>query len=270
MPSAARSGTNVENRQVKSAFRAVEILELLTSAERPVSFAQISDALGYPRSSLHGLLTTLAHRGWVEITDGHKYSLGIRAWEAGHSYVRVLPLADRARPYMERVRDRLNETVQMAILDGRWNVYIAKVDGTQPLALQSEVGRRLQAHATGLGKVLLAGLDASELDGLLEGVELERFTPATIANRDDLRRELVQVRLRGYATDEEEYTPGVLCVAAPVLDHEGRVVAALSVSIPTVRFRGAVRSQARALIVHAAADLSAALGFRSESRNIRP
>lgn len=265
---ATRRVKDGKDGEVKSALRAVELLELLTFAERPLSFGQIGDALGYPRSSLHGLLGTLVRRGWVETADGGSYALGIRAWEAGHSYMRVQPLAERARRYMERVRDELNETVQMAILDGRWNVYIAKVDGTQQLALQSEVGRRLQAHATGLGKALLAGLDAPQVDSLFEGVKLERFTPATIASKEELHRELARVRLRGYATDEEEYTPGVRCVAAPVLDHEGRVVAAMSVSVPTVRFRGTVRSRARALIVAAAADLSAALGFRPDSRGV--
>lgn len=256
----------LQDRGVKSALRAVEILDLLTSARRPLSFSQIGGALGYPRSSLHGLLGTLASRGWVENTDGRLYTLGIRAWEAGQSYVRAVSLADRARPYMQRVRDELNETVQMATLDGRWNVYIAKVDGGQPLMLQSEVGRRLQAHATGLGKVLLAGLSNKELDGLFDGVTLERFTPSTISDRDDLHRELVRVRVRGYGTDNEEYTPGVRCVAAPVRDHQGRVIAAISVSIPTVRFRGPIRAQARALIMTAASDLSAALGYRPESR----
>lgn len=256
----------VKDGHVKSALRVLEILNLLTSAEQPLSFSEIGEALGYPRSSLHGLLTTMARLGWAEYVEAGRYTLGIRAWEAGHSYMRGLSLAERARPYMERVRDQLNETVQLAVRDGRWNVYIAKVDGSQQLTLQSEVGRRLQAHATGVGKVLLAGLPDPALTALLDGVELERFTPSTITDTDELRRELHRVRARGYSGDDEEYTPGVRCVAAPVLDHTAQVVAAMSVSVPTVRFGATVRAHARALVIAATADLSAALGYRSQTR----
>jgi DNA-binding IclR family transcriptional regulator len=260
----SRAAPDVEDAGVKSALRALEILELLTSVERPLSFAEIGERLGYPRSSLHGLMRTLLQRGWVELDGARAYTLGIRAWEAGQSYHRALSLAERGRQYMERVRDQLNETVQMAVLDGRRHVYIAKVDGAQRLVLQSEVGRRLEAHATALGKALLAHVDEAELDRLLDGVALERFTPATISDTAALRAELERIRARGYATDDEEYTPGVRCVAAPVRSHDGRVVAAMSVSVPTVRFRAQIGARARALITAAAADLSAALGYRPE------
>lgn len=254
----------MHDADVKSARRTLEILELLTRVERPLTFTAIAEMLGYPRSSLHGLLRTLEQRGWIEAggPDRREYTLGVRAWEAGHSYRRALSLAERGRPYMERIRDELNETVQMAVLDGRWNVYVAKVEGSQRLALQSEVGRRLEAHATGLGKALLSGLSGAELDRLLDGVELERFTPTTLTGGDALRHELDRIRRRGIAVDREEHTPGVRCIAAPVRDDGGGVVAAISVSIPTVRWSAATRARAEALVAGAAGELSAALGHR--------
>jgi DNA-binding IclR family transcriptional regulator len=250
---------------VKSAQRALAIIELLTRTERPLTFRHLEETLRYPRSSLHGLLHTLLTGGWLELDDPSRtYTLGIRAWEAGKAYLRATSLAQRAMPYLSRVRDAMDETVQLAILDGRYNVYVAKVDGTQRLVLASEVGRRLEAHATGLGKVLLAGLPVAEIDRRLAGVSLERFTPNTIADIRALKRELDRTRRRGYGLDNEEYTMGVRCIAVPVRDHTGQVVAAMSVSVPTVRFDARRRRQALPLVQKAARDLSLALGYGPE------
>lgn len=252
-----------ESQAVKSAERTLAILELLTTVERALTFGEIADALGYPRSSLHGLLRTLTDRGWVEFDPGtRRYALGIRTWESGNSYLRALDLADRARPYMERVRDALDETVQLAVLDGRYNVYIAKVQGTQRLVLASEVGRRLEAHATGLGKALLAGLTTGELRARLGETPLERFTTQTVTDPRAVEAELSDVRRQGYAEDREEYTIGVRCAAVPVFDHSGNTTAAMSVSVPLVRFEPRRHQRTVELLQEAARDLSTALGHR--------
>lgn len=255
-----------ETQAVKSAERTLAILELLTREERALTFGYIADALGYPRSSLHGLLRTLTDRGWVEFDPGsRRYALGIRTWESGNAYLRAVNLADRARPYMERVRDALDESVQLAVLDGRYNVYIAKVEGTQRLVLASEVGRRLEAHATGLGKALLSGLTTEELRARLGGGGLERFTGQTVTDPRAIEAELAAVRRQGYAEDREEYTTGVRCAAVPVYDHTGRTAAAMSVSVPLARFDPARHDQTVELLRDAADDLSAALGYRPQA-----
>lgn len=247
---------------VKSAQRVLAILELLTAREAPLTFTDIASALGYPRSSLHSLLATLVASGWAELDPlTRRYTLGIRAWQAGNAYLRAVDLADRARPHMERVRDGLGETVQLAVLDGRHNVYVAKVDGDQMLMLASAVGRRLAAHATGVGKVLLADLPAGTRRALLAGQPLERFTEHTLTDLDRLEEELALIRARGHSTDNEEYTRGVRCVAVPVRDHTGRAVAAMSVSVPTIRFDQARADDALARLTTAANALSAALGW---------
>jgi len=251
------------SQAVKSAERTLEILDLLTTADRPLTFTEIGNALSYPRSSLHSLLHTMADRHWLEAADsGRAYALGIRAWEAGRTYLRAISLADRSLPYMERLRDRLDETVQLAVLDGRYNVYVAKATGSQRLILASEVGRRLEAHATGLGKVLLAGLSEDELESRFKGVVMERHTSNTISDLPALKRELQVIRKRGYGRDDEEYTLGVECVAVPVRDSSGSVIAAMSVSVPTVR--GAVlRKDGPRLLLESANQLSRALGYQS-------
>jgi len=251
-----------EGGSVKSAQRTLAILELFTQTRGALTFTEISEALGYPRSSLHNLLRTVVQSGWAELDPvTRRYTLGIRAWQAGNAYLRAVDLAERARPYMERVRDAFADTVQLAVRDGRYNVYVAKVEGSQLLVLASAIGRRLEAHATGVGKVLLADLATEERQALLYSQPLERFTPHTITEPVALEREFATIRARGHSLDREEYTLGVRCVAAPVRDHTGRVVAGMSVSVPSIRFRAERIEQARALLAEACGSLSAALGW---------
>lgn len=248
---------------VKSAHRALQILELLSTRETPLSFIEISRALGYPLSSLHGLLRTLVEAGWAAYDESTRsYALGIRTLEAGNAYLRSMGLPDRARPVMEEVRDAVNETVQLAVLNGREAVYVAKVDGGQPVRLDSEVGRRLPAHATGLGKVLLADLSREAYERLVGGVSLERLTEHTVADPVALARELARIRQHGYGLDGEECTVGVCCVAVPIFDYTGSVVAAMSVTAPTFRFGQERREQALLPLRQGAARLSAELGHR--------
>ena len=248
---------------VKSAKRTLDILVLMTSREARMTFTEISVALDLPRSSLHGLLSTLVESGWVTYYPANKtYGLGIRTLEAGNAYLRTDDLPSRARPFMERIRDALDETVQLSVLDGRFNVYVTKVDGQQALVLASAVGRRLPAHATGVGKVLLADLDQAALDRLFSRVRLERFTKNTLTDRASLYRRLQSIREAGYGTDEEEYTVGVRCLAVPIQDQRGQVIAAMSVSVPVIRFDEQISARALALLLETASALSAALGYQ--------
>jgi DNA-binding IclR family transcriptional regulator len=249
---------------VKSAERTLAILELMTRHEQPLTFTEIAHALRYPRSSLHGLLRTLVERGWADFDpDQRAYTLGIRTLEAGNAYTRALGLVERAVPLMEKIRDGIDETVQLAVLDGLHNVYVAKVDGRQTLTLASEVGRRLPAYATGVGKVLLAGLGQEELDARLAGGPLEPITSHTIIDKALLREHLQHVRRRGFSIDNEEYTLGIRCVAVPIFDYSRRVVAAMSVSVPAIRFTPGHRERAHLLLTGAAQRMSEALGYRS-------
>jgi DNA-binding IclR family transcriptional regulator len=226
-----------------------------------VSFSHLADELGYPRSSLHGLLATLTEMGWVELDERTRtYHLGLRAWEAGRAYLYARDLVERALPYMERVRDELDETVQLAVRDGRDVVYLGRVDGSQRLVTSYSVGGRVGAHASAGGKVLLSLLPSDEVDRLLATGPLERYTPGTIKTVRQLKAELAGTRSRGYGVDAEEYTVGVRCVAVPLFDHEARPVASLSVSVPTVRFDPKRQKRALAVLIETARLLSQALG----------
>ncbi len=247
--------------QVKSAGRVLDILVDLASAPDGMVFAELARRQQLPKSSLHGLLAVLTDRGFVEFAPrGRTYSLGIRTWEIGQAYLRHRDLVREALPLMERVVAEINETVQLAALDGIENVYLAKVDCSHPIRLQSEVGKRLHAHATGLGKVLLAFLPDAELSARFDGEQLPAFNVNTIRELPILLLVLDLIRERGFAVDDQEYTPGLRCVAVPIFDIDGNVLAALSASIPLMRAEEACLEHALRAIAAASIDISLRLG----------
>lgn len=251
------------NQAVKSAERALEVIEALTQAPRGLTFTELCGELGLPKSSAHGLLATMVAHGFLQVDDvTRRYMLGIRVWEAGQAYLATADLERVARPAMETIRDELNEIVQLAILDGTENVYVAKVDPDQALTLASRVGARIPAHTTALGKALLAGLDDAELRRRYDGQTFTRFTDTTIGSADELVTELTSVRRNGYAIDRGEYTPGVFCVGVPVHDHTGAVRAGMSVSVPEVRMSAALRRRMIDTLRRHGGEVSARLGYR--------
>lgn len=228
---------------VKSAARAMEIVELLT-ARGPLGFTEICQELSLPRSSAHGLLTTMREHGFLTMDETSRcYGIGLRLWEAGQRYLRDLDVVAAAMPSMKRIRAELGETVQLAVLDGIENVYIGKLEGHHPLQLVSHVGSRLPAYSTGLGKALLAELPDDEVEARFADVPFQRFTDSTLAGVPVLLAELRAARDRGYATDRGEFSPGVFCVAAVLRGVPGTTVA-VSVSIPDIRASAETRRRA--------------------------
>jgi DNA-binding IclR family transcriptional regulator len=255
------SSSPAPGTRAKSAARALMLLELLAEDGGGLTFTEMSTRMGLPKSSLHELLSILTERSFIQWhADDRTYSLGIRVWECGQAYLGQRDLLAEARPIMRSVVGAANETVQLAVLDGVEVVYIERVDSSQPLRLQTSVGTRQPAHATGLGKVMLADLRESELVRRFENRPVVRLTPNTIDSVADLLEELRTVRSAGFAVDNEEYSIGLRCVAVPIRDHAGETVAAMSMSVP--RMRGDARSLARnvALLGGGAAEVSRRLG----------
>ena len=245
---------------VKSAGRVLDIFEALSASPRGLSFTALQQALGIPKSSLHALLDVLVARGYLELDAARRvYTVGIRLWERSQAYQRHHDLVKEALPAMETIVGAINETVQLAALDGLENVYLAKVDSSHPLRLQSEVGMRLPAYATGLGKALLAEMDASVLAARLRDQALVPFTPHTFTNTNALLAELARTHARGFAIDNQEFTPGLYCVAVPIADHRG-VAAAMSVSIPLTRAAIELLSAALHQLAAGALHVSSRLG----------
>ncbi|MET7400352.1 IclR family transcriptional regulator [Dactylosporangium sp. NPDC005572] len=218
---------------VKSADRTLEILEVL-AAGGPRTLGDLARDLGIPKSSLHGILRTIAQRGWIE-TDptGTRFGLGLTALRVGAAYLDTDDVVALLGAALDELSATFGETVHLGRLDGADVVYVAKRESKHPLRLYSAIGRHLPAHATALGKALLAGLPPAAVGAALPGV-LPRLTANTITDLPALHAELGAVRARGYAVDNGENTEGIVCVARalPLSDPPAD---AISVSIPQSR-----------------------------------
>jgi IclR family transcriptional regulator, KDG regulon repressor len=252
---------------VKSARRVLDILELLSAHADGLKFPQIASTLGVPKSSLHALLATLHARKWIGFDEASRtYRIGMRAWETGQGYVQARDLALIADQHLHAARTELNETIQLGVLEGTEVLYIAKVDADRPFRLISRAGMRLPAYATGLGKVLLAYLPPDELRRRMEHVRFQPFTDTTVTSLAELEDILDQIRADGIGRDVGEHTPFVYCVAAPVRDASGTVVAAMSCCLPEPPERrpGGYPHLADVMGRHAAS-LSESLGFNAST-----
>jgi DNA-binding IclR family transcriptional regulator len=236
-----------------------------------LSVPELAARLGLPRSTAHDLVRTLVGRGYLRALDDqpHKFVLGLRVFELGSAYADSLDLPREGRRMAAAVSAVCDETVHVAVLDGTEVVYIAKVDSTQAVRMVSAVGRRLPAHRTAVGKMLLSGLSDGELAGRYgRPRSLASMTPNSITSLPRLRRELAVIRARGMAFDDCESNIDVRCVAAPVYDRDGHMAAALSISVPMTRMRPKRREELAALVKQGAQDLSRRLGF--QARAARP
>ncbi|MEE2037440.1 IclR family transcriptional regulator [Nocardiopsis sp. CT-R113] len=223
-------------RPVKSAERAIALLEYLSAADTPRSLRDITSDLGFPRASAYALLMTLVHSGWVDPdVTGSRYRLGIRALRVGASYVEHDDVVRRAQRVMDEISQEWGETVHLARLDAHEIVYLATCISRHSLAVVSRPGRRLPCWATGLGKALLAERPWEETEALMPETVPAR-TPHTITDRARMRAELERVRERGYAIDEQESTVGLRCFAVALdFGGGGPPKEALSFSVPIVR-----------------------------------
>lgn len=252
-------------RQVPAVARALDILELLLEGDGTLSPPEITRKLNLPRTTVHELVSTLTARGYLMAVPGQagRYRLGVRTYQLGSRYAEQLDLAAEGQQVALSVARTCDETVHVAILEDADVIYIAKVDSTHAVRMVSAAGRRLPAHCTAVGKMLLAMLPDPVLEARLpDGRRLTAMTGNSITSPRELRRRLAEVRERGIAVEERESNPDVSCVAAPVRDAAGEVVAALSISVPTVRWSEERRPELERLAVEGAEALSARLGHR--------
>ncbi len=240
-------------RPVKSADRTLDVLEALAGGTS--TLAGLARALTIPKSSLHGLLRTLVERGWVQTVDGGaRFRLGVRALQVGAAFVDDDDAVSRASGVLDRLAAATGETVQLGRLDGPNVVYLAKRDSAHPVRLISSIGARLPAHATALGKALLAAREDDAVRALLD-FPLPPLTARTITTEDALLEELAAVRERGYAVDDGEAADGLRCFGVTV-PTDGVPTDAVSVSVPTFRLPGRRQEQIAEALLGARAELA--------------
>lgn len=219
---------------ISSVSHAIKLVEALATTTASLNVSEMADALGLPRATVYRLVGTLKRYGWV-VQEDKRYRLSYRLPGLFDRSDLASVLTLRATPLLNELVEKTGETAHFAVREGYQVVYRAKVDSPHPIRMSSYVGWRGPLHATAVGKVLLAWSD-SDLVPMLCTQGLARYTPHTIVSELSLRSELRRVRARGYAIDNQEFSEGQTCVAAPILKG-GSVLGALSIAGPSSRIR---------------------------------
>jgi len=247
-----------------AAAAALEVLSLLARHTEPLPAGSISRALGLPRSTTYHLLTVLREQGFVtHLPEERRYGLGVAAFELGSAYQRQAPLQRMARPLLGRLVDETTHNAHLAILHGRDVLYVIEERAPGRPLLVTDVGVRLPATLTASGLAMLAELPAQQIRALFPHrdtlVQRDGRGPASVSQ---LRRELTEVRQRGYAVEDSSVSAGLSSVARAVLDHTGHPVAGVAVTYRTDEIDAAERDRIVAAVSRVAATLSARLGAR--------
>lgn len=244
---------------IESVDKALALL-LLLRERRVLTVSEASRELGVAASTAHRLLAMLQYRGFVAQDPTKAYTLGPVLTELGLAAVRGMDIRAQARPAMERLVAEVGETVHLGVLRGTDVLFLESVESAKALRVADRTGMTLPAHASAVGKALLACLPVEQLHILYPDDILPSFRPNTITRRDTLEQVLATVRERGYATNADESEAGVSGVAAPVRDSAGQVRAALTVSAPTSRLTEEQIAAIAPATMRAAEAISAKLG----------
>jgi len=259
--------TDQKPSKVQAIEKGCKILDLLSRGNGSYSIREISHTLKLPKSTVHRILHTLCNFGFVLQDPVSKdYFLGFRLVELGQAVLERIDFRKEAQPFLNDLADSVQETVHLAQLDDGKIVYLDKVEKIRvPTALRmaSRIGARNFAHSSALGKVLLAFAPENKRNKIFKQKGLPKLTENTITNLNQLQAHLTRIRSKGYAIDDEENEKGIRCVAAPVKDYTGEVIAAISISGPTVRMTmERIGRELTAHVVSTADKISQTLGYK--------
>jgi IclR family transcriptional regulator, KDG regulon repressor len=242
--------------------RAFDILELLSLEKDGIGVTEIGKRIGLHKSTVHRILSAMAERGYIEkASSNNAYKLGMRLVEISSVHLNSIELKTEARSYLWELTSRLNQPTHLAILDGTEAVYMDKVDVVNSIRLYSQIGRRISVHCSALGKSLLSGLQDMEIDERLMKCSFEKYTDNTIYNKEELLRQVREVRSTGWALDNGEHEAGIRCIASPIHDYRGKVIAAVSVAGPGEVISKERDEEIAKLVIDTALKISRRLGY---------
>jgi len=262
--------TPVSTYKVQAIDRAVTLLNLLERSGAPLSLTDISNQIGLHKSTTQRFLRVLeAHHLVHGRTDG-RFHLGLRLRDLGDRALEQFDIRDRALPYFRELVEELRETGHLCVMRRNAIVYLDKISPVRSVCQTSRIGLTNPIHCTAVGKSMLAFSSPEERDVILSTLTFERRTAKTHLSHSSLLKDLHMTRRRGYALDDEEIEDGVRCVGAPILNSDGRAIAAISISGPTFRLtRSKVPSIARKIIA-CCANISKSLGYKTVEQQSGP
>ena len=259
-----RSTATSASGTAKALVKGLTLVDVVAAADGPVRLGELVGASGLPRPTAVRLLDVLLEQRVLQAAAGGSYALGPRLAGWGQRYLDGLDVRAHAEVLMAELAAQTRETCFLGIRDRRSVLYIAKADSPQAVRPAARVGTRNPLHSTGIGKALLAFAPPEEALSYADG-PLEVKTPNTIVDGEQLADELDRTRARGYAIDNVENEDGVRCVAAPIRDHAGEVIAALSVSAPAYRFALEDLPALAPDVLAVALEISSRIGYRERA-----
>lgn len=244
---------------LKTVIKVFRLLEVL-GEDQSAKPSDLAERLKMPRSNIYRLLETLRGLGYVDRTSDSKYSLSFKVFMLGSTVIDLKQLPPIARPYMARLAELAQENINLATMYEKRVLYIDKIESRHYLKLDQPIGKTDPLHCTALGKVLLSGFNEIELEVFLRTTNLSPFTKNTITNPDVLIGVIRNVRNQGFAYDLEELSEGINCIAASIRNHTNKIIAAVSISGPTVRLKKQKIEDLRVPLIKTVADISKQLG----------
>lgn len=253
----------MKNSQVQVINKAFDIIEQLATSESGLSLSEITEQTGYPKSTVHRLLATLIARHYIEKDESDSvYYLGLKFVEIASLYLNKIDLTTEAAPIMHTLATRFNATSYLGVLENNEVRYLEKIEKFNSLRLYTSIGKREPVYCTALGKVLLASLPKDECARIGESLIFEKLTPNTKMSYDELLLDIDFARQNGFALDNGEHTFGSSCVAVPIRDYTGNVIAAISLSGPGLIQENKVETLFKELQA-SATSLSERIGYKA-------
>ena len=261
-PSRVRPAARSRGDQVQSLVRALSLLNRISeSPDDGATLTDLAQQVGLPSSTAHRLLTTLEQERYVRFNHERRHwSVGVQAFLVGCAFTKTRSLAGIARPHMRHLMEDGGETVNLAVEDEGEAVYLSQVECRQMMRAFARPGSRVPLHCSAVGKAMLSAASDKRLSKVLHQRGMPRLTVKTITSPSALRADLERVRACGYAVDDEEHAVGLRCLAAPIFDETGDVVAAVSASGPMARISDERVAQLGALVLEASRAISRDMG----------
>ena len=251
-----------KTRSVPSLERALKILEMLAHSKKGMALPEIARELGLPKSSTHCLLLTLERCGYLQRhAAAREYLFGFKLFSLANLSLAGTGLREQAAPYLQALMAKTRLTVHLAILEKEDAVLIDKIECPGLLRLSTWIGKRMDLHCTGVGKVLMAHLPEDELIRLINDYGLPRHNENTIGSMRKLKEDLKGIRQMGYSIDDEEDSIGLRCIGVPVWGQEGQVIAAFSLAGTTTQITPENLSGLMTQMKHTSLAISNKMGF---------